>query len=138
MNGSPGIWLTLLFAPVQAGEGRIHDESPEARARDQFNDYFAGNAYMIAFLFSTGAGPVDESIAPYHGREKSPEIWIAAREPEKWIENYLLMNRGNNVPLPPGIQDGPEDETDDDLRAEAAESLWMIHGIKYPKRRKRK
>jgi C1A family cysteine protease len=108
--------ITAADDPVQAGEGNPiegKDEDPKPMGREQAVTLTGGKASGVSFLFSTGAGPVEESAVPYHGKEQTPEAWLVAKNPEKWIEDYLLMNK----------KASEEDRTDDDRRAEAEKKL---------------
>ena len=113
--------ITAADDPVQAGEGPVRDEDPENRMKEQYRALFNGQASMVSFLFSTGAGPVEESTAPYHGREKNPEIWLAAKDPEKWIDNYILMNGDSAATLSAEKPQSPEDEAEEALQAKRKE-----------------
>ena len=108
--------ITAADDPLQAGEGSIisdENEDPKPMGWEQTVLLTGGKASNVAFLFSTGAGPLEESAVPYHGKEQTPEAWLVAKNPEKWIEDYLLMNQ----------KAGEEDRTDDDRRAEAEKKL---------------
>ena len=83
--------ITAADDPVQAGEGNRLEQYKDPQMGEQMR-LSSGSSYLVTGLFSTGAGPVEESRVPYHGREKTPEPWVVLHEPDKWIENYLRMN----------------------------------------------
>ena len=109
--------ITAADDPAQAGENTIFyddtDETTKPMGWEQTVTLTNGTASSVSFLFSTGAGPVDESAVPYHGREQTPEAWLVRKDPEKWIRDYMLMNK----------KAGDEDRSEEDRRAEAAEKL---------------
>ena len=121
--------VTEADDPVQAGEGR---KLPEGGKMAEQKALSSGELGMVAGLFASGAGPVEENLVPYRGREATPEPWVALRTPEKWLENYQLQNAGKIFLLP---DDTPEDEraalelegygnfTEEDLKAEAEAEL---------------
>lgn len=107
--------ITAADDPVQAGEGTdIEDEDapPSPKCFEQISKMSGGQASYVAFLFSTGAGPVEERVVPYRGKEQTPEVWLATKHPEKWIEDYILINKRPS-----------DDMTDDERRAQAEEML---------------
>ena len=88
---------------------------------------------MVAGLFASGAGPLEESKFPYRGREGTPEAYVTLKEPETWIKNYERFNADKLVPLevdeemkdqiPPEMLDDVTAYTEEELRAEAEKEL---------------
>ena len=110
--------ITEADDPTQVGEGRRVD--PDASPKEQAKDVMSGGSQdIVASLFASGGGPVDESVYPYHGQEARPEAWVIEKNPEQWIEDYMHTN-SNKVR---SAEDDRPAFTEEDLRAEAEAEL---------------
>ena len=80
--------------PGQAGEGSTpaEQEEPPQPAEACFG---GGSPFSIAEAFASGAGPVDEHLFPYRGKTGMLELDLALKDPEKWKEHYLRIQKYN-------------------------------------------
>ena len=78
--------ITALTNPSQAGEG-IHTFGAETNPQKVYDN--GGYNVTVASLFSSGAGPVFESMFPYNGAEKLTDVQFAEKYPEKAMPSII-------------------------------------------------
>lgn len=84
------VWFVRSLArPEAIAENKAQGVSLSRLQHLIFN---GGETSRVASLFAMGAGPLEESAYPYHGREATPEAYVAMKEPEKWIENFIQIH----------------------------------------------